>query len=83
MNSLTLFGFTSVTIMLVSYALERRGRVWILVFAFACLSSALYGLLADAMPFAVVETVWAGVAVKRWWDAGKGPRASEMIADRG
>jgi hypothetical protein len=71
MDSLTLFGFTSVTLMLVAYALERRGRVWILIFAFACLSSALYGLLADALPFAVVETVWAGVAFKRWRDAGQ------------
>lgn len=71
MNSLTLFGFISVSVMLVAYALEHKGRMWILIFAFACLSSALYGLLADALPFAVVETVWAGVAFKRWWDAGR------------
>jgi len=63
---LTLFGFLSVTTMLVAYALEERGPLWILIFALACLSSGLYGLLAGTWPFAVVESIWAIVAFRRW-----------------
>lgn len=70
MDSLTLFGFISVATMLLAYTLEKRGRIWILVFALACLSSALYGLLAGTWPFALVESIWAGVAAHRWWKAG-------------
>jgi len=66
MDPLTIFGFASVTIMLISYALERRSRVWILIFAIACLSSALYAFLAGTLPFTIVETIWAGVALMRW-----------------
>jgi len=69
MDSLTLFGFISVATMLLAYTLERRGRFWILLFALACLSSALYGLLAGTWPFALVESVWAFVALHRWWKA--------------
>lgn len=65
----TLFGFASVTVMLISYALERRSRSWILVFAIACLSSALYALIAGTLPFAIVETVWSIVALVRWKNA--------------
>lgn len=66
MDSLTLFGFITVTVMLIAYALERRGRIWILIFAIACLFSALYGFLAGTLPFAVVEIIWTVVALRRW-----------------
>jgi len=66
MDPLTLFGFISVGIMLLAYALEHRDTVWILVFAIACLSSALYGLLAGTWPFALVESIWTIVALRRW-----------------
>lgn len=64
---LTVFGAIAVTVMMVAYALERRGAGWILVFAVACAASSLYGWLAGAWPFGVVETIWAVIAVRRWY----------------
>ena len=66
MNALTLFGVIAVGSMLVFYALEERARGFVLAFAAACLASAVYAWLEGAWPFAVVETIWAGVAVRRW-----------------
>jgi hypothetical protein len=66
---LTLFGAVAVTVMMVSYALERRSARWILVFAVACAASSAYGWLAGTWPFGVVEGVWALVALRRWWTA--------------
>jgi hypothetical protein len=63
---LTLYGAAAVTLMLVAYALEPRATGWVLVFALACAASSLYGWLAGAWPFGVVEGVWALVAVRRW-----------------
>ena len=65
-NLLTAYGAVAVSAMLVTYALEPRARVFVLAFAGACLASALYGFLAGAWPFGVIEVVWAGVAVRRW-----------------
>ena len=73
LDSLTLFGLTAVTLMLVTYALEHRGRGWILAFAAACIMGSVYGFLQGAWPFGVVEAVWALVAVRRWV-AGRGER---------
>jgi len=64
---LTLFGALAVTVMMVSYALERRSAWWIFVFAVACATSSAYGWLAGTWPFGVVEGVWALVALRRWW----------------
>ena len=66
MDLLTAFGAVAVTVMLVSYALESRSTSWVLVFAFGCAASSLYGALAGTWPFAVVEGVWAVVALRRW-----------------
>jgi hypothetical protein len=66
MDRLTLFGFVSVTAMLVFYALEARSRWFILAFAGACILGSVYGFLQGAWPFGVVELVWAFVAVRRW-----------------
>jgi hypothetical protein len=67
--TLTLFGAFAVTVMMVSYALERRSVRWILVFAVACAASSAYGWFAGTWPFGVVEGVWALVALRRWWMA--------------
>jgi hypothetical protein len=64
---LTLFGAVAVTVMMMSYALERRSARWILIFAGACAASSAYGWLAGTWPFGVVEGVWALVALRRWW----------------
>jgi hypothetical protein len=64
---LTVFGAVSVTCMLVFYALEDRSPWFVLAFAGACLASSLYGFLQGAWPFGMVELVWSGVALRRWW----------------
>lgn len=69
MDGLTLFGLAAVTAMLVFYALELRSAWFILAFAGACGLASLYGFLAGAWPFGVVEAVWALVALRRWWNA--------------
>ncbi len=66
MNAITAFGVVAVTLMMVTYALERRHRAFTLVFAFASLSSSVYGFLAGAWPFGVVEVIWCGVAVRKF-----------------
>lgn len=71
MDALTLFGLLAVTAMLVCYALESRGRGWVLAFAASCLAGSTYGFLQGAWPFGVVEAVWAFVAVWRWVVLGR------------
>lgn len=63
---LTVFGAVAVTFMMLMYALERRGRRFILAFACGCLLSSAYGFLAGTWPFGVVEAIWAVIALRRW-----------------
>jgi hypothetical protein len=63
---LTLFGVAALSFMMLMYALERRGRGFILAFAVGCALSSLYGFLSGAWPFGVVEAIWTGVAVHRF-----------------
>jgi hypothetical protein len=67
MDVLTGFGLFAVTAMLVTYALEARSRWFILAFAAACALGSVYGFLQGAWPFGVIEAIWSGVAVERWW----------------
>ena len=67
MTLLTVYGAVAVSLMLVAYALESRSHVFVLMFAGACLASSIYGFLQGAWPFGVVEMIWCGVAVHRWW----------------
>ena len=64
--TLTLFGATAVTFMMLMYALERRGEGFVLAFAFGCALSSTYGFLVGAWPFGVVEAIWAHVAARRY-----------------
>jgi len=66
MDALTAYGAVAVTVMMVFYALEDRSRLFTLCFAGACIASSAYGFLSGALPFGVVEIVWAGVAFRRW-----------------
>jgi len=70
-DTLTAFGLLAVTAMLVCYALEQRSRWFVLAFAGSCLLGSAYGFLQGAWPFGLVEAIWSGVAVRRWWIAGK------------
>ncbi len=63
---LTLFGVAALSFMMLMYALERRGRGFILAFACGCALSSLYGFLSGAWPFGVVEAIWTAVAVHRY-----------------
>ena len=67
MTPLTIFGLFAVAAMLVFYALEKRSPWFILAFALSCLLGSAYGFLQGAWPFGIVELIWAGVAVRRWW----------------
>lgn len=62
---LTAFGAAAVTFMTLMYALERRGRAFVLAFASGCLLSSAYGFLAGRRPFGVVEAIRAAIAVQR------------------
>ena len=63
---LTLFGVAALTFMMLMYALESRGRGFILAFACGCGLASLYGFLSGAWPFGVVEAVWAVIAARRF-----------------
>ena len=65
---LTLFGACAVTFMMLMYALERRGRPFVLAFAGGCALSSIYGFMAGTWPFGVVEAIWAAVALRRYLD---------------
>jgi hypothetical protein len=66
MDTLTLFGLTAVSLMLVFYALEDRGAWAILGFAFACALGSTYGFLQGAWPSGAVEAIWTLVALRRF-----------------
>jgi hypothetical protein len=67
MEPLTAFGLFAVSAMLLTYALEKRSPWFVLAFAASCLMGSVYGFLQGAWPFGIVEGIWAGVAVRRWW----------------
>ena len=73
MDSVTVFGVVALTFMMAMYALEGRGRRFILAFALGCALSSAYGFLSVAWPFGVVEAVWCVVALRRW--ANRSPDA--------
>jgi hypothetical protein len=66
---LTLYGACAVTFMMVMYALEARGRRFVLAFSLGCALSSSYGFLAGTWPFGVVEAIWALVALRRYQQA--------------
>ena len=62
----TAYGVLSLTFMMAMYALERRGPRFILLFALGCLLSSIYGFLAGAWPFGVIEAIWCAIALRRY-----------------
>lgn len=71
MSTLSIFGLTAVTLMMVFYALEAQSRWFILGFAFACVLGSLYGFLQGTWAFGVIEAIWAIIAVRKWFMIGK------------
>lgn len=68
MNDLAIqwFGVFAVTFMVICYACESRGRVYVALFALACLLSAIYAWMLSSYPFVFAETVWAIIAFRRY-----------------
>jgi hypothetical protein len=66
MDGITAFGVIALTFMMLMYALEKRGRNFILAFAVGCAASSVYGFLAGTWPFGVVEAIWCVIAVRRF-----------------
>jgi hypothetical protein len=64
--AVTIYGLCAVTFMMTMYALERRGRLFVVAFAAGCLLSSVYGFLAGAWPFGLAEIVWAYIAWRRF-----------------
>jgi hypothetical protein len=63
---ITIYGVCALSFMMAMYALEKKGRQFIFLFALGCLLSSAYGFLSGAWPFGVVELIWSGVALRRW-----------------
>jgi len=78
MDTLAAYGFLSVILMLVFYALEGKGSVFVLLFAVSCVMASVYGFLQGAWPFGMVEAVWSVVALRRWYVRMK----SEKVAGK-
>jgi len=62
-----LFGVVAIAVMIGAYALEGRGRAYVLVFAIGCGAAATYAVLIHSWPFAIAEALWCGIALRRWW----------------
>jgi hypothetical protein len=77
--AVTIYGVVAVTFMMTMYALESRGRHFIVLFALGCALSSSYGFLAGTWPFGVVEGLWTFIALRRYWSLGaisKGDRTA-------
>ncbi len=66
---ITIYGVCALSFMMAMYAMESRGKRFIVLFALGCLLSSAYGFLSGAWPFGVVELIWSGIALRRWHDA--------------
>ncbi len=74
--AVTIYGVCALTFMMGMYALEARGRGFILAFALGCALSSSYGFLSGAWPFGVVEAIWTLVALRRYYLAGRSEDAA-------
>jgi hypothetical protein len=63
---LTVYGVTVLTFMMVMYALEARGKWYVLAFALGCGLSSSYGFASGAWPFGVIEAIWCVIAIQRF-----------------
>jgi hypothetical protein len=80
---LTVFGACAVTFMMVMYALESRGRAFVLAFSVGCALSSAYGFMAGTWPFGVVEAVWSLVALKRYRGQASAAARRQRSQERG
>ena len=74
-----LIGAGVVGSMVILYALETRWRAAALGFAVSCVAASLYAVAIRSWPFAVVEAIWALIALHRWH--GSRPAAAQDVPD--
>lgn len=65
-DPLTAFGVAALSFMMLMYALESRGRTFVLAFAVGCALSSAYGFASGAWPFGVIEAIWTVIALRRY-----------------
>jgi hypothetical protein len=64
-NAVTIYGVLALSFMLLMYALEKRGRPFIILFALGCALSSVYGFASGAWPFGIIEAIWCFIAIRR------------------
>jgi hypothetical protein len=69
---LTALGVVAATVMVTSYALEHRDRRWIAVFSTACIATSIYAIATGSWLFAILEFIWAAIALRRFQSTGSG-----------
>ena len=70
-ETVELFGIAAITIMVISYALEDRGKIFVVIFAVGCAMAAVYAWMIGSYPFLIAEGIWAVIAFWRWLKAGR------------
>jgi hypothetical protein len=76
--AVTIYGVCALTFMMGMYALEARGRGFILAFALGCALSSSYGFLSGAWPFGLVEGIWTLIALRRYALAGRSGQSGDV-----
>ena len=69
---LTAFGVAALSFMMLMYALEHRGRGFILAFAVGCFLASAYGFLSGSWPFGIIEAIWGVIAVRKFISSSVG-----------
>ncbi len=67
MTPVEILGLVAVIIMVLSYALEPRGNIYVAIFAIGCAMAAFYAYLIGSYPFLLAEGLWSVIAARRWW----------------
>jgi hypothetical protein len=67
--AVTIFGVLALSFMMTMYALESRGRGFVLAFACGCLLSSAYGFVSGAWPFGAIELMWSAIGIRRYREA--------------
>ena len=71
---LTVFGSLAVGIMFLSYWRERSSKWMVLVFAGASAATSVYSGLVEAYPITVIEALWSGAALQRFYKRTRAER---------
>jgi len=70
-TGLLVIGTIAVTVMMISYALERYSKWFLIPFSLGCALTSFYSGVAGLYPITVVEGIWGFVALFRLWTLNK------------